>query len=91
MYINNKLILVIPNLNKKVNWLTGVISVSSGNFNCYIFLQSDDEQNIIDGSQQRFIAHVPVPSQQEVEQALLRRRKQELMEKYGVQEESKNI
>lgn len=37
---------------------------------------------------QRFTAHVPVPSQQEVEQALLRRRKQELMEKYGADEEN---
>lgn len=54
-------------------------------------LQSDDEKQVIDGSQQRFVAHVPVPTQQEVEQALLRRRKQELMEKYGIQEETKNI
>lgn len=35
---------------------------------------------------------MPVPSQEEVEQALLRKRKQELMEKYGVQDdESKNV
>lgn len=47
---------------------------------------SDEEKQVIDGSQQRFTAHVPVPSQQEVEQALLKKRKQELMEKYGVQE-----
>lgn len=40
-----------------------------------------------DGNQ-RFTAHVPVPSQQEVEQALLKRRKQELMEKYGVGEDN---
>lgn len=55
----------------------------------YIF-QSDDEEDsvkqVADGSQQRFVAHVPVPSQQDIEQALLRRRKQELLEKYGVQE-----
>lgn len=33
--------------------------------------------------QPRFIAHVPVPTQKEVEQALLERRKQELLEKYA--------
>lgn len=33
--------------------------------------------------QPRFIAHVPVPTQKEVEQALLERRKQELIEKYA--------
>lgn len=43
---------------------------------------------MIDGSQQRFVAHVPVPTQQEVEQALLRRRKQELLEKYGAHEDN---
>lgn len=48
---------------------------------------NDDGKQQIDGSQQRFTAHVPVPSQQEVEQALLKKRKQELMEKYGVQGE----
>lgn len=40
---------------------------------------------------QKFIAHVPVPTQQEVEQALLRRRKQELLEKYGVQEQNQSL
>lgn len=53
------------------------------------FQSEDEEETVqqIDGSQQRFVAHVPVPSQQDIEQALLRRRKQELMEKYGVQED----
>ncbi|KAF4527766.1 hypothetical protein B566_EDAN016471 [Ephemera danica] len=40
----------------------------------------------------RFIAHVPVPSQQEIEAALLRRKKQELLEKYtsdAIQNEDK--
>lgn len=37
-------------------------------------------------SNPKYIAHVPVPTQLEVEQALLERRKQELMEKYGVRE-----
>ncbi|KAI8504321.1 PREDICTED: pre-mRNA-splicing factor ISY1 homolog [Branchiostoma belcheri] len=33
--------------------------------------------------QQQFIAHVPVPSQKEVEEALLRRKKMELLQKYA--------
>lgn len=32
----------------------------------------------------RFTAHVPVPSQKDVEAALLRKKKQELLEKYGI-------
>lgn len=48
---------------------------------------SDDEETSKtvggDSLQPRFIAHVPVPSQQEVEQALLRRKKQELLEIYA--------
>ncbi|XP_056641966.1 pre-mRNA-splicing factor ISY1 homolog [Diorhabda carinulata] len=57
--------------------------------NIYAVEGSDEEDDlpVIDGSQQRFVAHVPVPSQHDIEQALLRRRKQELMEKYGVQED----
>lgn len=57
--------------------------------NIYKVHDSDEEQEkeIVDGSQQRFVAHVPVPSQQDIEQALLRRRKQELMEKYGIPSE----
>lgn len=30
----------------------------------------------------RFVAHVAVPSQKEVEEAILRRKKQEILEKY---------
>ena len=30
----------------------------------------------------RFVSHVVVPSQKEIEEAILRRKKQELMEKY---------
>ncbi|CAH0554759.1 unnamed protein product [Brassicogethes aeneus] len=57
--------------------------------NIYAVEESDEEEQpqVIDGSQQRFVAHVPVPSQQEVEQALLRRRKQELLDKYGAHED----
>lgn len=32
----------------------------------------------------RFTAHVPVPSQKDVESALLKKKKQELLEKYGM-------
>ncbi|KAF7279173.1 hypothetical protein GWI33_007584 [Rhynchophorus ferrugineus] len=55
--------------------------------NIYAVCDSDEETEILDGSQQRFVAHVPVPSQQDIEQALLKRRKQELMEKYGIPSE----
>jgi len=33
--------------------------------------------------QPKYIAHVPVPSQQEIEEALLRRKKMEMLEKYA--------
>ncbi|EFA10422.1 pre-mRNA-splicing factor ISY1 homolog [Tribolium castaneum] len=59
----------------------------------YAVEDSDDEdveKKKAEGDQ-KFIAHVPVPSQQEVEQALLRRRKQELLEKYGVQEQNQSL
>lgn len=36
-----------------------------------------------DPTQPRFYAHVPVPSQQDIEAALLLRKKQELLEKYA--------
>lgn len=32
----------------------------------------------------RFTSHVPVPSQKDIEAALLRKKKQELLEKYGI-------
>uniref|UniRef100_A0A0B6ZNF1 Pre-mRNA-splicing factor ISY1 homolog n=1 Tax=Arion vulgaris TaxID=1028688 RepID=A0A0B6ZNF1_9EUPU len=38
---------------------------------------------INDLDKQRFIAHVPVPSQQEIEEALLERKKMELMQRYA--------
>lgn len=34
----------------------------------------------------RFTAHVPVPSQKDIEAALLRKKKQELLDKYGITE-----
>lgn len=40
-------------------------------------LESDEKQH------QHFIAHVPVPSQKEVEEALLQRKKMELLQKYA--------
>ncbi|KAK4875234.1 hypothetical protein RN001_011656 [Aquatica leii] len=45
---------------------------------------SSDEEDDNDNPWQKFAVHMPVPSQQDVEQALLRRRKRELLEKYGV-------
>jgi pre-mRNA-splicing factor ISY1 len=33
----------------------------------------------------RFVSHVSVPSQKDVEDALLRKKKKELMEKYGIE------
>lgn len=35
----------------------------------------------------RFTSHVPVPSQKDIEAALLRKKKQELLEKYGIGED----
>ncbi|KAJ9577330.1 hypothetical protein L9F63_006074, partial [Diploptera punctata] len=43
----------------------------------------DEKQTSEEAHQPKFIAHVPVPSQREVEEALLRRKKQELLEKYA--------
>lgn len=48
-------------------------------------MQSDEEGGPDRGGedgQQKFIAHVPVPSQQEIEEALVRRKKMELLQKY---------
>lgn len=43
--------------------------------------ESDGDMEGEDG--QQFIAHVPVPSQKEIEEALIRRKKMELLEKYA--------
>ncbi|XP_030633505.1 pre-mRNA-splicing factor ISY1 homolog [Chanos chanos] len=57
----------------------------------YIYAVKDDEQSDDetrdqmegeDGAQ-TFIAHVPVPSQKEIEEALVRRKKMELLQKYA--------
>ncbi|KAM9761291.1 LOW QUALITY PROTEIN: pre-mRNA-splicing factor ISY1 homolog [Dama dama] len=48
--------------------------------------ESDEEggpENGGEDGQQQFIAHVPVPSQQEIEEALVRRKKMELLQKYA--------
>ncbi|XP_038061483.1 pre-mRNA-splicing factor ISY1 homolog [Patiria miniata] len=45
--------------------------------------EEDSSQMETDEGQPRYVAHVPVPSQKEVEEALLRRKKMELLEKYA--------
>ncbi|XP_057217814.1 pre-mRNA-splicing factor ISY1 homolog isoform X2 [Triplophysa rosa] len=56
----------------------------------YIYAVKDDEsddesreQMEGENSAQTFIAHVPVPSQKEIEEALVRRKKMELLQKYA--------
>lgn len=44
--------------------------------------ENDKEMDTTEG-QERYVAHVPVPSQKEVEEALLKRKKMELFEKYA--------
>ncbi len=44
-----------------------------------VLADSDEE---METEAPRFVAHVAVPSQKEVEEAILRRKKQELLEKY---------
>jgi len=44
---------------------------------------NDDEEEETESGDQTFIAHVPVPSQKDVENLLLERKKQELMERYA--------
>ncbi|KAB0794666.1 hypothetical protein PPYR_11505 [Photinus pyralis] len=51
--------------------------------NIYNVNDSSDEEYITDSSWEKFAVQIPVPTQHDVEQALLRRRKQELLEKYG--------
>ncbi|KAG1683012.1 Pre-mRNA-splicing factor ISY1 [Nymphon striatum] len=45
--------------------------------------EPEDDLEVTSTSRNRFIAHVPVPSQKDVEEALLRRKKMELLEKYA--------
>ncbi|PIO24739.1 hypothetical protein AB205_0130180 [Aquarana catesbeiana] len=45
--------------------------------------EDSDPENERDEGQQKFIAHVPVPSQKEIEEALIRRKKMELLQKYA--------
>ncbi|KAK2874572.1 hypothetical protein Q8A67_021725 [Cirrhinus molitorella] len=55
----------------------------------YIYAVKDDESDDEMGEQMegedgsQFIAHVPVPSQKEIEEALVRRKKMELLQKYA--------
>lgn len=46
--------------------------------------QKDDPMGLLGP---RFTAHVPVPSQKDIEAALLRKRKLELMKKYGIEDD----
>lgn len=74
-------------LKKEQKMETGSSDEETEEADIYAVVESDEDEekkDLLDGSQQRFVAHVPVPSQQDIEQALLRRRKQELMEKYGI-------
>lgn len=55
----------------------------------YCSLQYEKEKTNIGGDNHgllapKFTAHVPVPSQQDIEAAILRKKKQELLEKYGI-------
>merc|ERR1712071_491502 len=56
--------------------------------NIYVCHQYKDESNLGESDEEmeteapRFVAHVAVPSQKEVEEAILRRKKHELLEKY---------
>lgn len=69
--------------------------------NIYAVNESDEEEDADmagaeEGAEEqtRFIAHVPVPSQKEVEEALVRRKKLELLEKYAsdvLQQESEEV
>lgn len=47
-------------------------------------LSGDDPMGLLGP---RFTAHVPVPTQKDVEAALLRKRKMEILEKYGMEED----
>ncbi|GAA6235374.1 pre-mRNA-splicing factor ISY1 homolog [Lates japonicus] len=54
---------------------------------CFVSLQPDDEESREEQEGEEggvtFIAHVPVPSQREVEEALVRRKKMELLQRYA--------
>ena len=45
---------------------------------------ADEENNTHGLLAPKFKAHVPVPSQQDIEAAILKKKKQELLEKYGI-------
>ncbi|KAL5015219.1 hypothetical protein ScPMuIL_009489 [Solemya velum] len=61
--------------------------------------QAEEEETVMETEkeEEHFIAHVPVPSQTEIEEALLRRKKMELLQKYASdslqaeEDESKNM
>lgn len=44
---------------------------------------SDDGNRSDDGNEPRFIAHVPVPTQQQIEEALVKKKKEELLQMYA--------
>lgn len=41
---------------------------------------------MMEGKEQRYTSHVPIPSQKDIEDALLHRKKQELMQMYALDE-----
>lgn len=63
------------------------------NFHFFFVKVEDDEESTQESKDkgtdlEKFIAHVSVPSQKDIEQALLMRKKQELLEKYAPNTES---
>lgn len=52
------------------------------------FQGSDSDSEITAKTLDSFKAHVPVPSQKEVEEAILLRKKQELLERYAPDEDA---
>ena len=47
--------------------------------------EDEDMEKTDDLLAPRFVSHVSVPSQKDVEEALLKKKKKELMEKYGIE------
>lgn len=88
--------------NKKASLLGDGITTTTLDENIYAVEpepmsdEDDDDRLLLRESegQARFIAHVPVPSQKEIEEALVMKKKMELMEKYAsesLQEEDKQV
>ena len=50
-------------------------------------VQDKIEEAMRAGKEQRFTTHVPIPSQKDIEEALLRRKKQELLAMYAIDDD----